>query len=91
MNDQNKAPQPEEETGQQPEEEADPQLKEETEQQPEEEAGPQLKEEKGSYFVYGMAVGLIIGIVMLYVFKSKLAMTVCVAAGMIIGSFIKRK
>ena len=52
---------------------------------------PIPEEDKGNYFVYGMAIGLIVGIVFLYAFDSKLLMSICVFIGMLIGYFIKRK
>lgn len=48
-------------------------------------------EDKGTYFVYGMAAGLVVGIVVYAITDSKLYLSLCVAIGMLIGAFIKKK
>ena len=44
----------------------------------------------GTYTVYGMAIGLVVGIIALALTDSKLALSLCVFIGTLIGYFIKK-
>lgn len=43
-----------------------------------------------TYVVYGMAIGLAVGAIAMYLFDSRLALSACVFIGTVIGYFIKK-
>ena len=53
---------------------------------------PESFEYAGSYFVYGMAIGLMIGIVLFFLFgQNKILLSVATIGGAIVGACLKKK
>lgn len=53
---------------------------------------PESYEYTGTYFVYGMAIGLMVGIVLFFLFgQNKILLSIATIGGAIIGAFMKKK
>ena len=53
---------------------------------------PEKFEYAGSYFVYGMAIGLMIGIVLFFLFgQNKILLSIATVGGAIVGACMKKK
>ena len=53
---------------------------------------PESYEYTGSYFVYGMAIGLMIGIVLFFLFgQNKILLSIATIGGAIVGACMKKK
>ncbi len=53
---------------------------------------PESFEYGGNYFVYGMAIGLVIGIILFYLFgQNKYLLSIATIGGAIIGACMKKK